>query len=144
MSGAAVDRETETRANELYWRSDQSVNQIADALELSKGVLYGLIRPQPVGLPCPDCAEELVYPNRTAKERRTVACAQCGWEGGEGDAAVPGADQSVVLPAFDHDDEDDVTVPALCLSSRRQRTILGGALLGAAAGLALVIWARRR
>ena len=72
MSGP--EREMELRANELYWSSDMSVNQIAEELDLSKGMLYGLIRPRPAGLACPECAEELVYPNRTAKERCLLAC----------------------------------------------------------------------
>lgn len=143
MSGGATDRETEFKANELYWSSEWSVNQIAEELELSKGVLYGLIRPRPSGLACPACSEEVVYPNRTAKERHMVACPSCGWEGEELDADANGGDGGVVLPAY-VEDEEDVDVPSIQLSSRRQRTILGGALLGAAAGLALVIWARKR
>ena len=143
MSGGATDRETEFKANELYWSSEWSVNQIAEELELSKGVLYGLIRPRPSGLACPACSEEVVYPNRTAKERHMVACPSCGWEGEELDADANGGYGGVVLPAY-VEDEEDVDVPSIQLSSRRQRTILGGALLGAAAGLALVIWARKR
>ena len=143
MSGGATDRETEFKANELYWSSEWSVNQIAEELELSKGVLYGLIRPRPSGLACPSCSEEVVYPNRTAKERHMVACPSCGWEGEEMDADANGGDGGVALPAYAEDD-DEVDVPPIQLSSRRQRTILGGALLGAAAGLALVIWARKR
>lgn len=144
MAGTGADRNTELRANELYWSSEWSVNQIAEELELSKGVLYGLIRPRPAGLGCPDCGEEVVYPNRTAKERGSVACATCGWEGDELDAGAAGGDGGVVLPFGDATDEDDVTVPAFRLSTSRDRTVLGGVLLGAAVGLALVVWARRR
>ena len=144
MSGGAADRETEFKANELYWSSEWSVNQIAEELDLSKGMLYGLIRPRPSGLACPDCSEEVVYPNRTAKERHLVACPSCGWEGGEADADANGGDGGVVLPSFPDEDEDDVAVRPIALSSPKQRAVLGGALLGAAAGLALVLWARRR
>lgn len=143
MSAAGTDRETEYKANELYWGSESSVNQIAEELDLSKGVLYGLIRPRPAGLACPECAEEVVHPNRTAKERGTVACPTCGWEGEEMDADANGGDGGVSLPSFE-DDDDNVTVPPIRFSSSRQRTALGGALLGAAVGLALVFWARRR
>ena len=94
MSGP--ERETELRANELYWSSDMSVNQIAEELDLSKGMLYGLIRPRPAGLACPECSEELVYPNRTAKERAMLACPRCAWEGDEEDADMQGADGSRV------------------------------------------------
>jgi predicted RNA-binding Zn-ribbon protein involved in translation (DUF1610 family) len=144
MSGAAADRETERKANELYWDSQWSVNQIADELDLSKGVLYGIIRPHPSGLACPTCGQEAAYPNRTAKERRLVACASCGWGGQEVDADATGGEGGVVLPLGGGLDEDEVVMPPIHLSSSRQRVLLGGILLGAAAGLALVIWARRR
>jgi len=142
VSGAAVDRETERKANDLYWGSQWSVNQIAEELDLSKGTLYGLIRPLPSGLTCPDCSEETVYPNRTAKERTQVACPSCGWEGDEIDADANGGDGTVSLPELS-DTEDDV-VPPPTDDSDSKRFLMGGALLGAAAGLALVIWARRR
>lgn len=140
MTGA--DRETEHRANELYWSSDMSVNQIADEMDLSKGMLYGLIRPKPAGLGCPECGDELVYANRTAKERGMLACAQCGWEGEEDDADAQGADGSVALPGFA--EEEGSASPTAAPDADRNRILLGGALLGAAAGLAFVFWSRRR
>ena len=141
MSGAAVDRETERKANDLYWGSQSSVNQIAEELDLSKGTLYGLIRPLPSGLTCPDCSQEAVYPNRTAKERSLVACPSCGWEGDELDADGGSGDGAVTLPDLP-DTLDNVEAPPGVPTDRR--ILVGGALLGAAAGLALVIWARRR
>ena len=71
------------RANELYWGSDRSVNQIADDLDLSKGALYGMIRPLPAALGCPLCGTEVVHPNRTAKDRQRVDCPTCSWDGNE-------------------------------------------------------------
>ncbi|HSG08532.1 MAG TPA: hypothetical protein VLA36_09245 [Longimicrobiales bacterium] len=139
---AAVDRETEAKANDLYWSSQSSVNQIAEDLDLSKGTLYGLIRPLPSGLTCPDCSEEVVYPNRTAKERSVVACPSCGWEGDEMDADANGGDGAVALPNVS--DDVDAVAPPPAPGGDPRRIALGGALLGAAAGLALVLWARRR
>lgn len=139
MSG--VEREREKRANQLYWGSELSVNQIADEMDLSKGMLYELIHPEPAGLACPVCAEELVYANRTARERAMLACSNCGWEGDEDDADLGVGDASVVLP--DDDDEDEV-IELVDDDPGRKRVILGGALVGAAAGLALVLWSRRR
>jgi len=144
MAGSATDRDSEVRANALYWSSQKSVNQIADELNLSKGVLYGMIRPKRAGLACPACGEEVVFPNRTSKERHQVACATCGWEGDQLDAVSAGGDGGVVLPYSGGEDEDEVSVPPFQLSSRRDRTVLGGVLLGAAIGLALVMWTRRR
>ena len=142
MSGA--DQEIEGRANELYWTSDLSVNHIAEELDLSKGMLYELIRPAPAGMGCPECSEELVYANRTARDRALLACPRCGWEGNEDDADLGVGDSSVMLPESGESETavspDAVTSP----DAGRRRVMVGGALLGAAAGLALVLWSRRR
>jgi len=140
MAGDVADRENERRANELYWGSDVSVNQIAEALDLSKGTLYGLIRPSPAGLTCPSCGNEVVHPNRTARERALVACPSCAWEGPEDETALVAGDGRLLLP----DSRDDVPSPPDSRLAERRRVLMGGALLGAAAGLALVFWARRR
>lgn len=141
MDGSTADREVEARANDLYWGSDLSVNQIAEDLDLSKGALYGMIRPLPTGLACPECGSEVVSPNRTARDREMVSCAECGWEGEEGDAHALGGEGAVVFQ--DHD--EDVEEPEeRAWRIDRTRTLWGGALLGAAAGLALVIWNKRR
>ena len=68
------------RANDLYWRSGASVNQLARELDLSKGALYEIIAPLPAGVPCPRGDGELSYPNRTARERGFVSCPVCGFE----------------------------------------------------------------
>lgn len=75
----------EARANALYWDSDASVNQIADELEVSKGALYGMVRPLGAGLSCPDCRSEMEYPNRTARDRGQLTCPACGLEEEEDD-----------------------------------------------------------
>jgi predicted RNA-binding Zn-ribbon protein involved in translation (DUF1610 family) len=140
MTSAEADRRAEAKANELYWGSGMSVNQIAEELDLSKGTLYGLIQPRPTGLACPACDEELVYPNRTARDRAMVACTTCGWEGAEEDVDTSETPGAVVRS----DAEEAEAAPSALRLDARGRTILGGALLGAAAGLALVLWARRR
>lgn len=126
------------RANEWYWESSRSVNQIAEDLDVSKGALYEMIRPLPSGLGCPLCGSEVVFSNRTAKERSRLSCPTCAWDGVE-DETVP----------YDGSDEEATPPPppsALEVSGApgRRRTLVGGALLGAAAGLALLLWARRR
>jgi predicted RNA-binding Zn-ribbon protein involved in translation (DUF1610 family) len=140
MTSAEADHRAEAKANELYWGSGMSVNQIAEELDLSKGTLYGLIRPRPTGLACPACDEELVYPNRTARERAMVACTICGWEGAEEDVDTFDSAGAMVQS----DAEAAEAAPSAPAPDDRRRTIIGGALLGAAAGLALVLWSRRR
>jgi hypothetical protein len=149
------------RANELYWGSDRSVNQIAEDLDLSKGALYELIRPLPAGLGCPVCGAEVVHSNRTAKERERVDCAECGWNGTEHETTAAGGrrgrgpdvrsetqpDTDAVDDIYPADDYDRPGPPPARVAARDldgRRLIAGGALLGAAVGLALVIWARRR
>ena len=162
MHASEVTREVMERANELYWESDRSVNQIADDLELSKGALYGIIDPQPSGLGCPLCGDEVAYSNRTAKEREMLDCPTCDWEGGPDettrydDPAYRSSSErtSVDLPSTP-DDEDEAAVAGTGGGRSPERvpppptsppltTVAGGALLGAAVGLALVLWARRR
>ena len=143
MEPSARTLEADDRANELYWGSNRSVNQIAEDLDLSKGALYGMIRPLAAAMGCPACGAEVVHPNRTAKERGLVDCPKCGWDGTE-DETVPG------YPSLA--EAGEANAPR---SSARRRTLardegvgsgalLGGALLGAAVGLALLHWARRR
>lgn len=145
MEASAVSAEARARANELYWGSSRSVNQIAEDLELSKGALYQIIQPLETGLGCPQCGAEAVYPNRTAKERRLVDCPACEWDGSTDEAVAadgaphPGGSALAARPA---------RRPAPAAPTPPEpagtRAIVGGALLGAAAGLALVLWARRR
>ena len=123
------------RANELYWGSDLSVNQIADALDLSKGALYEMIRPLPAALACPQCRYEAVHPNRTAHERGLIVCLSCGWEGDEQHAApigpLPGA-----VPAKSTNSRlsDDGVRPGLTVPL----------VIGAAVGVVVLLWALRR
>jgi len=145
-------------ANRLYWESEESVNQIGEVLGLSKGVLYGLIAPLPSGLPCPKCGEEMVFPNRTAREKGFLACPECGME--EEEAAVQAHWESeaetdeglsfggprelahragqAVQNAVETGRE---RVSGL---SPRGRIIAGTALLGAAAGLFLGVYLKKR
>ncbi|MFQ5538328.1 MAG: hypothetical protein ACE5GJ_12850 [Gemmatimonadota bacterium] len=138
MSSEGTTREIEARANDLYWNSDLGVNQIAEELDLSKGTLYGLIAPLPADAACPECGEAVVFANRTARDRAVVSCPVCEWEGRLEDA------RPLQAGAPGPGDEADSPVRLAWLDDSRARTLVGGAFLGAAAGLALVFWARRR
>ena len=80
-SNKSDDQKLADRANELYWRSGQSVNQIAETMDLSKSGLYALIRPLPVERACPECGEGLVFSNRTTEQKTIASCPQCEYEG---------------------------------------------------------------
>lgn len=71
------DQKLADQANELYWRSAQSVNQIAEAMDLSKSGLYALIRPLPARRACPECGEGLVFSNRTTEQKAMASCLEC-------------------------------------------------------------------
>lgn len=132
MDGTRQDSDVTRRANELYWGSDEGVNQIAERLDLSKGALYGRLGPLPAEAGCPLCGTEVEYANRTARDHDEVECPDCGWEGtGEEtvplEGGAPGLRQALPVPSLDN-----------------RRVLLGGALLGAAAGLVLLGFTRRR
>lgn len=76
----AVPDEVAERANDLYWRSGASVNQLTRELDLSKGALYEIITPMAAELRCPCGGGEMAYSNRTARERGFVSCTTCGLE----------------------------------------------------------------
>ena len=146
MDASASALDADDRANELYWGSDMSVNQIADALDLSKGALYELIRPLAASTSCPRCGTEAVHPNRTAKERGLVACPACGWGAAEGatpatqKVAPRSASPSPRPRARERSVPAPTDRPAVGLS---KGAITAGILVGAAVGVALFIWARR-
>lgn len=174
MHASEVTPEAVGRANELYWQSDQSVNQIAEELDLSKGALYGIIRPDPSGLGCPLCGAEVGYANRTAKERGNLECGTCAWDGSADETTsyveradpgpasrnrkergrAKGAGRAGAAATVESGGEDAsdafgaadlparVPPPPFVLPSLG--TVARGALIGAAVGLALVLWARRR
>jgi len=157
MHASEVTPEAVERANELYWHSDRSVNQIAEDLDLSKGALYGVLEPQGSGFGCPLCGDEVGFANRTAKERESLECATCAWDGNldettsyveRGEAPVGDDPAQAGLPADPHAGSEDRlsgdVIPPRPAISPPISTIAGGALLGAAVGLALVMWARRR
>ncbi len=74
------DQKLADQANELYWRSGQSVNQIAEAMDLSKSGLYALIRPLPAKHDCPECGAGLVFSNRTTAHKAIGSCPECKYE----------------------------------------------------------------
>ena len=129
------DRKTEARVNRLYWESDMSVNAIGEEMGLSKGRLYNFLRPLPSGLGCPDCGGELGYENRTARDRGNLTCARCGFEGGK-KHALSEPEEGTELASLPRD-------PAFQPSPAVLSTVVGGLLVGAAAGLLLGRYLRR-
>jgi len=139
MNGEEVKEiQPQARANRLYWHSDLGVNQIAEELGISKGALYGMVEPLSTGAPCPKGPGELVYTNRTARDRGFVTCPECGFEEEEARLREEGLFPLEVARAG----TEDGSTPLGGADDRR--LIWGVGLLGAAAGLLLVGWLRRR
>lgn len=132
---STTETELAYEANRRYWDTDASVNQIAEEMGLSKSSLYGVIDHLGTGLACPECSSELVFANRTARDRGMVSCSRCTFEGladeilDEVEGADPGA------ATAEHGGAEGQTPSA--------RVIAGTALLGVAAGLALATLFRR-
>jgi len=144
-------------ANRLYWHSELGVNQIAEEMGVSKGALYTLVNPLAAGLSCPRCDSELMFPNRTARDRGFVSCSNCGFEeelseleaspaparkrkaatkgGGKGKAQAEGE-------AEVGEEEGEGAVRA-ALSRENTRILVGSGLIAIAAGVILTRWMRR-
>jgi len=88
------------QANDLYWNSDRTVEQIAADLGMSRRAVYTATNPLPAGTACTQCEEPLVFANRTARAANLASCPACGLEvsvseksgAAEGSGALPGAE----------------------------------------------------
>jgi len=140
------DDERGALANRLYWETERSVNRIAEELDVSKGTLYGIIQPLRSGLPCPECGAELEYPNRTARDRGFLACPACGLE--EEAELVREAWRErpeVAGSVSDVDGRPERSARATSdFADPAGRALMGAALVGVAAALLLILWARRK
>lgn len=157
MSNDTPDPDATSReANQRYWDSDESVNQLGEALGLSKGALYNLLEPLAAGLPCPSCGEEMVFPNRTAREKGFLVCHDCGleeeeaaveafWEEEEARGTLTLRPRGLARKAGDAMQQAmDTGKDQIQSMTPRGRIFAGTALLGAAAGLILGTYLRKR
>lgn len=163
-SNETEDQKLSAQANELYWQSGRSVNQIAEDMDLSKSRLYGLVKPLPEGSPCPECRSDLVFPNRTAMEKGFVSCSSCSYEGTAVDVPAETktgnrpkrgskrgskretkrAAKSAAPAAAGNQAPDSQTRRAAARAALGSKRVLyGSALLGLAAGLYVAIRHRR-
>lgn len=129
------------RANQLYWESDRSVNDIAEEMELSKGMLYQLIEPLDAAADCPECGGALEFANRTALDRGLMQCPDCGTdEITEDDLGAPRTDEAPSRPRT-RSDSDGSTSHAHDPVADRQ-ALIGVGLLASAALLWLAGFGR--
>lgn len=126
------------KVNDRYWATDESVNAIAEKLSVSKGRLYELIRPLTVEGSCPACGGgPPVHLNRTARDRGKVECPYCDWEG---DLDELGTDPPTEAAGRPGPSLVELNSPEAVRWDRPE--VLGGVLLGVAAGFLLSRWLR--
>ncbi len=144
------ERKLADQANELYWRSGQSVNHIAEGMDLSKSGLYALIRPLPAERACPECGEGLVFLNRTTEHKKIASCPECEYD----EASEPGSKVRTprkravrrstpvtkpsgepVIDLVPGNDEAALSRTRDGRSWKSSRVLWGSVLLGVAAGL---------
>lgn len=139
-------------ANRLYWHSDLGVNQIAEEMGISKGALYTQVNPLAAEIQCPRCDTELVYPNRTARDRGFLSCPNCGFEEelSELEDAAPVRKRKAPSKAKGRASRSDAEAPEeddaaarRTLSRENARVLVGSGLVALAAGLILTRWLRR-
>ena len=139
------DAELKLRANDAYWQSDASVNELADRFDLSKSALYSLIAPLPAPGSCPNCKGRVEYPNRTARDKALVQCPACGFEGSAAEAAATPTADLLEDPGAGLDPAPrGLNQPSTWLGNPPERHLwLGGMLLGVAGVIMLARWTRR-
>lgn len=138
------------RANALYWDSDQSVNHIAETMDLSKGRLYELVSPLPSDWACGECSAMTHFANRTAKEKGNVVCPECGFQGPVGTMPDSGDTRAEPQPPAAHpagpvdESSHELEYAGPPPDGRvATRVWVGAALLGAAVGLYAMTRRRR-
>jgi hypothetical protein len=64
-------------ANEMYWSSARTVEEIARELSVSRSTFYSAIRPIGAGSVCSTCGESMVFTNRSNREAGLSTCQSC-------------------------------------------------------------------
>jgi hypothetical protein len=72
----SADRARE-RANHAYWHSDETVDQLAARLGITRNMVYSSVEPLPASTICVHCDRELVYANRTSRAAGLAVCPLC-------------------------------------------------------------------
>ncbi len=68
------------QAHDAYWHSDETVDQVANRLGISRNALYSAIQPFDAATPCPRCEASLVFTNRSSRSASRATCVACETE----------------------------------------------------------------
>lgn len=138
--------------NDLYWQGDESVAGLMERLGISRSTLYAAVEPLPAGSPCPRCGGELVFTNRSARAAGRAVCSECG----EVVADLPQAaaeeasdgpngfgDEMAERAGGMYQRFDEIERDLAAARVRRASMIAGALALGAATGIAAVVFGRQ-
>lgn len=65
------------QANDLYWNSADTVEEVAVRLGMSRNALYASVRPTPAPGACTTCGESLMFINRSNRTSGRATCSGC-------------------------------------------------------------------
>ena len=132
------------RANELYWSSDRTVEEITRELQMGRSTLYAAVRPVPAGVECAACGEGMVFTNRSNRDGGTATCPACTAEahlnGRSGAPNGPAIGVGFPLPGEELGDHGSAWTrwreELAAVSPQRAVMVGGAAALGAVVGAA--------
>ncbi|HEV2131871.1 MAG TPA: hypothetical protein VGR27_12240 [Longimicrobiaceae bacterium] len=143
------------QANDLYWNSSETVDQLAARLGMSRNALYASVKPIPAGGTCPHCGEPLVFTNRSSRAAGKATCPGCEAEvqleaGTESPAPTPAVPMIIETPVHEVPPPatggrlDQLKESLAGVEPERAAIIGGAAALGAAVGAAAIKVIRRK
>ncbi|UCF18346.1 MAG: hypothetical protein JSU87_10340 [Gemmatimonadota bacterium] len=124
-------------ANQLYWHTTRPAGRLADELGISRSKFYALIEPLRLQIECATCGTPLAFNSRSDREAGRGQCPSCGAV-----AHVPEAPETVFAPTAYHPPPPAGVRQWLVLPGTRELWV--SAIAGAAAGLLISGWWRRR
>lgn len=130
-----------TKANELYWETSRPAGRLADELGISRSKFYALIEPLELATECEECGAPLSFNSRTDREAGRGRCANCG---AVADVEPEALEQPEVSSAALSEEDVDALPAARTDAPIGTRALWLTAVAGAAAGMALTAWWRRR
>jgi hypothetical protein len=80
------------QANDLYWNSSETVDQLASRLGMSRKAVYASVQPTFAGASCQHCGGELVFTNRTNRTTGQANCPACALQVDVGARSATDAD----------------------------------------------------
>ncbi len=130
------------KANQLYWGTTRPAGHLADELGISRSKFYALIEPLRLDVVCTTCGAPLSFSSRSDREASRGRCPQCGTV-----VQIPAEDEASAAPPPTEPEPaagPAQTAPYSRLTLPGTRGLWLSAVIGAALGLLVTGWWRRR